>query len=85
MVMLILVVHVRSYMYIVIASILLAMASGEHPLFSGSGPSDECNSEYTYEINSCDPPLSSDCDFGSFSGIVEENSNLATHFVLTSM
>ena len=79
MVMLILVVHVCSYMYIVMASILLAMASGEHPLFSGSGPSDECNLEYTYEINSCDPPPSGDCDFGSFSGIVERTPDLVTH------
>lgn len=75
MVTLVSVVHVGSS--IILASALLAIAS-EKP-FSGSGPSGECSPEHTYKINSCGPPLNSDCDFGSLSRTVEEKSILSNN------
>ena len=56
------------YILLLLVNALFATTSEKHLLFSGSGPSDElCSPEHTYEINSCGPPLNSDCDFGSIS------------------
>ena len=61
--------------FIILASVLLAMANEEQPLLSGSGPSGECSPKYTYEINSCGPPFNDSCDFESLLHIMEKNLN----------
>ena len=61
--------------FIILASVLLAMANEEQPLLSGSGPSGECSPEYTYEINSCGPPFNDSCDFESLLHIMEKKLN----------
>ena len=60
----------RGSCIILIASVLLATASENQKLFSGSGSlDDECSPEQTHNVDSrtCGPSLNDDCDFGSIS------------------